>query len=117
MKIDLPLDGTARRLIRPVSKAVFNGTFVFEAVLAIAQTDRFYAGQLVELTGCEGSYASSLIRKFKKAGLVEAVSQEPGQARKYFRRRESPLWPLVLEWGSAILASPEADVARLPSRS
>lgn len=116
MKIVLPLDGTARSRVRPVSKAVFNGSFALEALLVMAQEESFYAGQLVELTQCEGSYASALIRKIQAAGLIEPVPAEPGQARKYFQRCPSPLWALVLEWAKSLLEPPDAEVARLPTR-
>jgi len=102
--------------VRPLSKAVFNGAFVLEALVAIAQLDRFYGGQLCELTGCEGSYASALIKKLLDADLIEALRREEGQSRKYFRRRPSPLWHLAIEWADSIVNPKETGVARLSTR-
>ena len=113
MKVPLPLDGTARQKVRGTSKAVFGGAYVLEAVLVMSQHDRFYAGQLVALTGCEGSYATSLLRKFGEARLIEELSREDGQARKYYRRLPAPLWDFAIEWAVVLLEPPDADVARL----
>jgi hypothetical protein len=116
MKINLPLDGTARHRVRPTSRALFGSEYALEVLLVMAQYDQFYGGGLATLTGCEASYASGLLRRFSDVDLIEALRADPGQVRKYFRTLPSPIWTAAVALAAALLEQPEADVARLTSR-
>jgi hypothetical protein len=115
MKIDLPLDGNARQAVRPVSRALFGGEFVLEALVLMAQEQRIYGGQMAAATGCEGSYASGLLRRLADAGLIELVATEPGQVRKYYRTRPSPLWDSMVILTESLIPPASDRVARLPN--
>jgi hypothetical protein len=116
MNIELPLDGTARDKLRPVSKALYGSDFVLEALLVMAQEPRFFGGQLATLSGCEGSYASGLLKRFVEVRLIETLPKEPGQSRKYYRTLPSPLWEASVALAQSLLTEPHAGVSHLPSR-
>lgn len=81
--------------MREISRALFGSAFVLEALVVMAKSDRFYGSQLAELTGCEGSFATGLLRKLAGVGLIEEVPREPGQARKYYRVSSSRIEIIV----------------------
>jgi hypothetical protein len=111
MNVLLPLDGTQRTRVRSASRTVFGGQYVLEALLIMAGTDAFYAGDIVEATRCEGSYVSGLLKKLAAEGLIQAVPKPPGQTRLYYRRRPSVLWSLVQTWAEELTQS--ADSSRV----
>jgi hypothetical protein len=113
MKIELPLDGTARNRLRPASRAVFQSKYAFEGMLLIAQEDRFYPSQVAEMTGCEPNFAGTFIKRLATAGLVEPLDHQPGQNRKYYRRLPSPIWDFCLRWARELLSEPDAPITRL----
>jgi hypothetical protein len=116
MNIDLPLDGTTRDKLRPVSKALYGSDFVLEALLVMAQEPRFFGGQLAAMSGCEGSYASALLKRFAEVKLIETLPKEPGQSRKYYRTLPSPLWDASVSLAESLLAEPHQGISHLPSR-
>lgn len=116
MKIELPLDGTARERLRGVSKGVFQNKYEFEVVLVIAQRDRFYPSEVAGLAGCAPNQAGQIIDRLAAADLVEPLEKEPGQARNYFRRRPSSFWDLAFVWAEELLQQPDAGVRALPRR-
>jgi predicted transcriptional regulator len=116
MNIELPLDGKQQGSVRPTSKALFHSDFALEAFVLIGQEAKFYGGQLAELTGCKANYASQFLRRLEEAGLIERLPTEPGQARRYFRRRPSPIWELSLSLAHELLEEPESTVTQLTPR-
>ncbi len=116
MNIELPLDGKQRTLVRPLSKALFHSDFALESFLLISREDRFYGGQLAEVSGCKPNYAGQFLRRLEGEGLVERLPQEPGQVRQYFRRVPSPIWDSLASMVEGLLDQPQSTVTRLPSR-
>lgn len=116
MNIELPLDGPARKRLRPVSRAVFQSMYALEVLVAIAQADRFYQAELAGLAGCQPNYAGEFMKRLAAGRLIEPVPTEPGQNRIYYRRLPSPLWDLCLRWATVLLAGEEPDVPRLSDR-
>jgi hypothetical protein len=116
MKIDLPLDRTARAIIQPVSKALFQSIYAIEIMLAIAQTDRFYQAQLAEIAGAQPNYAQQMMRRLESAGVIEPMASEPGQVRHYYRRLPSPLWGFCADLTLDLLSRSDAQVTHLPTR-
>jgi hypothetical protein len=116
MKIQTPLDDSERLRVRPTSKAVFQSHYALEAMLVIAQEDRFYQGQIAKAAGCEPSYASEFMKRLTGARLIEPLPRAPGQARKYHRRLPSPLWQSCLDLAAHLLAEEHSDVTRLTGR-
>jgi DNA-binding MarR family transcriptional regulator len=117
MNIELPLDRTARKQVRPVSKALFHSEYTVEAMLLMLKQDRFYGAQVAELTGCQPNFASSLLGRLEAAGLVEKLPTESGQLRRYYRRRPSGVWDALQTIIEELLKEPPTDVARLTPRS
>lgn len=111
--IEVPLDGKQRERLRPISKLLFHSDYALEAFVLIAQEDRFYNGELAQKTGCQPNFASQLVRRLQHGALIEPIPREEGQSRHYFRRTESPVWPLLLEIARATLAEPETEVTQL----
>lgn len=106
MNIALPLDGTLRSRLRPLSKAVFKSDYALEIFLAMHSTARFYATGLTTLVpGCQPSYALETMRRLSAAGLIEPLDPEEGQQRKYYRTVASPFWQLVVGWADALLTT------------
>jgi hypothetical protein len=103
MNIELPLDGASRDRLQPVSRAVFQSKYAFEAVLLIAQEERFYPGQIADVCGCQPNYARDFMRRLEAATLIVPLPKEPGQSRHYYRRLESPLWEFCVSWAKQIL--------------
>lgn len=117
MKIDLPLDGTLRDRLRPLSKAIFKSEYALEIFLVMASADRFYASEFAALVpGCQGSFVNETIRRLCGAGLIKPLAKEPGQQRNYYRRVSSPFWDLVTVWARALIDSASHNVAQLPPR-
>jgi hypothetical protein len=115
MKIDLPLDGTARSRVAEVSKGLYGSKYFFEAILLIAQVDRFYATQIADTVGCKVNYATKVIDRLQESQLIERLSTEDGQLRHYYRRLPYPLWDFAVDWAHELLQPPESGVARLPT--
>jgi DNA-binding IscR family transcriptional regulator len=78
MNIELPLDGTAKNQVRPVSKALFHSEYTVEAMLLMLSQERFYGAQVAAATGCQPNFASSLLGRLEAAGLVEKLPAEAG---------------------------------------
>ena len=117
MNLRLPLDGTARTLIRPASKAVFASKYGLEIILAIAQNERVYQTQLGHLSGCQKNQVGLFMKRMEDGGLIEPVESEEGQARHYYRRCPSPLWSFATAWATHLLEPlDESSVTRLPNR-
>jgi DNA-binding MarR family transcriptional regulator len=119
MNIELPLDRKQRERLRPFSKAFFHSEYAFEAYLLIAQSKRFYKGQIATVTGCQPSYASSFLQRLEREQLVEPVPSEEGQRRHYLRKAPSPAWDALLGLARALLyeeAQGDAQVTSLPQR-
>jgi hypothetical protein len=115
MKIDLPLDRTARERVAEASKGLYGSRFFFEAILLIAQVDRFYPTQIADTVGCKVNYATKIIERLHESHLVERLKAEDGQLRHYYRRRPSPLWDFSVDWAHHLLQAPDSGVARLPT--
>src|SRR3712207_4417519 len=114
MNVPLPPYGSpAQSRIREVSRAVFGGAFVLEALVVMAREERFYGTELADLTGCEGSYAAGLLKRLSDAGLIEALPKEPGQARKYYRARDSALWDFVVTWLGELSPPDDGELKRI----
>ncbi len=116
MKIPLPLDDNQRGLVRPASKAIYKSHYALEAMVVMAQEDRFFQGQIAEQAGCEPSYAGELMKRLEAVGLIEALPKDPGQIRKYYKALPSPLWGASLQLLTHLLDDAPPDVARLPDR-
>jgi hypothetical protein len=117
MKIDLPLDGARQARIRALSRPLFGSKYALEALVLIALEERFFQGQISTATGCGANQIGELLRRLEHGGLIEPLSHEPGQTRKYFRRRPSPVWDFCTTLAAAVMDEPEVPVARLPRRS
>lgn len=100
--------------MRAVSRALFGGATAFEALVVMADLERFYLGDLTARTKGEGSYLSGLLKKLVDLELIEEEKHEDGQRRKYYRVCPSRLWPFVLAWAADLneRAAPGA-VARI----
>jgi hypothetical protein len=116
MKIPLPLDDSQRPRVRQTSKAVFKSQYALEVMLVIAQEDRFYQSQIAQAVGCEASYVSEFLKHLAGVGLIESLTSEPGQIRKYYRRVDSPLWGSCVELAADLLPTVHPDVTRLDHR-
>lgn len=118
MNIDFPLDGTARGIVQPVSKALFQSIYALELMLAIGRSDRFFQAGLAAAAGCQPNYAQQLMKRLETAGLIEPVPREPGQLRHYYRRLPSPIWGFCEDLAADLLAKAAAasQVTRLEPR-
>jgi hypothetical protein len=117
MNLELPLDGTARSRVRPVSKALFHSEYTAEAILLMLGEDRFYGAQIAAATGCQPNFASSLLTRFESVGLLERLPPEEGQLRRYYRRRPSTMWDSLGTIIEDLLKEPPPQVAQLTPRS
>jgi len=117
MNIELPLDGSLRAQVRPVSKALFHSDYSVEAMLLILGRERFYGAEIASATGCQPNFASSLLSRLEAAGLVEKLPSEDGQLRRYYRRRPSPIWDALGQIVEELVKEPAAQVAQLTPRS
>jgi hypothetical protein len=111
--IEPPLDGKQRARLAPVSKLFFRSEYALEAFALIAQNERFYNGELAQTTGCQPNFAGTLIERLEQGGLIAPTGREEGQSRLYFKKTDSPLWPLLLEIVRTTLDEPESEVTQL----
>jgi hypothetical protein len=117
MTIELPLDRTAQATVRPLSTAAFKSQYALEALLLIADAERFYPGEIAAATGCQPNFAGAFVRRLADAGLVERLAADPGQLRHYYRKRPSPLWSAVVALVEGLLGDETAaSVTRMPQR-
>jgi hypothetical protein len=116
MKIPLPLDDSQRVLVRTTSKALLGSNYALEAAVSMAQGEVFFQGAVAKDAGCEPSYLSEFTKRLLSIGLIELVDTEPGQARKYYRRRPSPLWQFALDLVEQLLSGEGSGVTRLSDR-
>ncbi len=119
MKIDLPLDGTARATLRDASKILYGHMHVLEAILAIGQSEDelFYQAGLAEAVACNANQAGRVIEKLTALRVAEPVSKDAGQSRDYHRRLPSSLWETTAVHAAEILQRPApSTVANLADR-
>lgn len=118
--LQLPLTDTQRDLVRPTSKAVFQSIYALEFLCLIAQERRFYQSQLAKAAGCNANHAGQFMKRLTGGGLIAPAGEpEPGQQRHYFQRAESPLWEVVVDLATKLLAAEPAagtNVAQLSRR-
>jgi hypothetical protein len=116
MNIDLPLDGASRERMRPLSRALFNSACAFEALILIAQRERFFPKELADLAGCHGSYSGQLLRRLEGGGLVKPLPRDPSTRNRFYVRLPSPVWARVLSLADDLLDEPNSGtVTWLPT--
>jgi len=116
MNLELPLDGKSRAKLRALSDVVFGSAASLEILLAFALNDEVYIGELAHLAGAHESYTSTFVRRLETVGVVEQAPRAAGMRRKYYRRRESPMWHLVVAWTEDLLhPTDEVRITRLVS--
>jgi hypothetical protein len=118
MKVDLPLDGTARETLHEASRVLCGNMHVLEAILAIgqAENERFYQAGLADAIDCKANQAGTVIDKLLALRVVEPVPREPGQARDYHRRVPSQLWESLATYAAELLATPAQELPNLADR-
>jgi hypothetical protein len=116
MKIDLPLDRTARETLRQASKTLYGHMHVMECILVIGQAEGelFYQAGLAEAVACNANQAGRVIDKLTSLGVAERVPRDPGQSRDYHRRLPSVLWETTALQAMELLHRPAGSaVAKL----